>query len=98
MTKKLQVAREEGEQIRRDLKRMITEYQDSEEMKSNTLDSKLKKKEEELKLQEQEIADQTQLHELTVKELELSRESLEVTQRECSGLKTRVGPTIHVFV
>ena len=89
-TKKLKEAREEGEQIRQDLKRMIAQYQDSEEMKSNTLDVKLRKREEELRLQEQEIADQTQLHELTVKELELSRDSLEVTQKECGQLKTRV--------
>ena len=69
---------------------MIVQYQESEEMKSNSLDSQLKKKEEELKQQEQEIADQTQLHELTVKELQLGRESLEISQKECSGLKTRV--------
>ena len=89
-TKKLKEAREEGEQIRQDLKRMIAQYQDSEEMKSNTLDVKLRKREEELRLQEQEIADQTQLHELTVKELELARDTLEVTQKECGQLKKRV--------
>ncbi len=70
---------------------MIGQYQESEEMKSSSLDSQLKKKEEELKLQEQEIVDQTQLHELTVKELQLSRDSLDISQQECSGLKTRVG-------
>lgn len=72
------------------MKKMIGEYQASEEMKSNSLDSKLKKKEEEVKQQEQEIADQTQLHDLTVKELQLCRDSLEISQQECTGLKNRV--------
>ena len=76
------------------MKSMIGQYQESEEMKSSSLDSQLKKKEEELKLQEQEIVDQTQLHELTVKELQLSRESLEISQQECAGLKTRVGHSV----
>ena len=89
-TKKLKEAKEEGEQIRQDLKQMIAQYQSSEEMKSNTLDVQLRKKEAELLQQEQEISDQQQLHELTIKELELARESLELSQKECQQLKARV--------
>ena len=90
MTKKYQVAREEGEQIRSDMKKMIAEYQTSEEMRSNSLDVKLRKTEEELRQQEQEIVDQQQLHELTVKDLDITRASLEISQKECQQLKTRV--------
>ena len=42
-------------------------------MKSNSLDIQLKKTERELKQHEQEIADQQELHDLTVKELELTK-------------------------
>jgi len=40
---------------------MIKQYQESEEMRSNSLDSKLKAKEVELKRHEQEIADQDEV-------------------------------------
>lgn len=59
-------------------------------MRSNSLDVQLRKKKEELQNQEQEIADQQQLHTLTVKELEISKASLELAQRECLQLKTKV--------
>lgn len=88
--KKLQQAKEESVQIRSDLKKMIAQYQESEEMKSNTLDVKLRKTEEDLRQQEQEIVDQQQLLELTVKDLELNQASLELTNRECQQLKTKV--------
>ena len=69
---------------------MIAKYQTSEEMCSNSLDVKLQKTEEELQQQEQEIVDQQQLHQLTVKDLEITRASLDVSQKECQQLKTRV--------
>ena len=59
-------------------------------MRSNTLGVKLKKTEKELKQHEQEIADQQQLHDLTVKELELVKVSHTIAQEECQQLKTRV--------
>lgn len=69
---------------------MIAQYQESEEMKSNSLDVKLRKTEEELRQHEQEIADQQQLHKLTIKDLELNQASLELAQKECQQLKIRV--------
>eukprot|EP00731_Ephydatia_muelleri_P021322 Em0013g1049a len=90
MTKKYQSAKEEGEQIRADLKAMIKQYQESEEMRSNSLGVKLRKTEDELRQQEQEIADQHQLHQLTLKELELIKSAHQITQQECQQLKTKM--------
>ncbi len=59
-------------------------------MRSNSLDVQLKKTEKELKQNEQEIADQLQLHELTVKELELVKAAHKIAQEECQQLKIRV--------
>lgn len=59
-------------------------------MRSNSLDIKLKKTEKELKQHEQEIADQQELHELTVKELELSKSSHKIAQQEVQQHKTKV--------
>ncbi len=59
-------------------------------MKSNSLDIKLKKTEEELKQHEQEIADQHELHKLTVKELELSKESHKIAQDQIQQQKQKV--------
>ena len=51
---------------------------------------KLRKTEDELRQQEQEIADQHQLHQLTLKELELIKSAHQITQQECQQLKTKV--------
>ena len=59
-------------------------------MRSNTLDIKLKKTEKELKQHEQEIADQQDLHELTVKELELAKSSHKIAQEEVQHHKHKV--------
>lgn len=59
-------------------------------MRSNSLDIKLKKAEKELKQHEQEIADQLELHELTVKELELTRASHKISQEEVKQYKAKV--------
>ena len=65
--------------------------QESEEMRSNSLDVKLRKTEKELKAHEQEIADQLELHALTVKELELVKAAHTIAVTECQQLKTKVG-------
>lgn len=49
--------------IRRNCQELIKKYQESEEMRSNSLDQKLKEKESELKRNEQEIADQDEASE-----------------------------------
>jgi hypothetical protein len=59
-------------------------------MRSNSLDIKLKKTEREMKQQEQEIADQQDLHELTVRELELAKASLKIAQEEAQHHKQKV--------
>ena len=59
-------------------------------MRSNSLGVQLKKTEKELKQHEQEIVDQQQLHELTVKELELAKAAHKISQEECQQLKGRV--------
>ena len=59
-------------------------------MRSNSLDIKLKKTEKELKQHEQEIADQLELHELTVKELELTKASHKIAQEEIKQHKQKV--------
>jgi len=64
--------------------------QESEDMRSNSLGIKLKKMEEELKQQEQEIADQHELHELTVKELELTKSAHKIAQEEIQHHKQKV--------
>lgn len=63
---------------------------ESEEMRWNFLDIKLKKTEEELKQHEQEIADQHELHELIVKELELTKASHKIAQEEIQQRKQKV--------
>ncbi len=59
-------------------------------MRSNSLGIKLKKMERELKQQEQEIADQHELHELTVKELELTKTAHKIAQEEVHQHKQKV--------
>ena len=59
-------------------------------MRSNSLNVKLKKKEVELKQHEQEIADQHELHELTVKELELTKSAHKIAQEEVQQYKIKV--------
>ena len=59
-------------------------------MRSNSLDVKLRKTEKELKAHEQEIADQQELHTLTVKELELAKAAHSIAVTECQQLKSKV--------
>ncbi|XP_065883671.1 coiled-coil domain-containing protein 186-like [Dysidea avara] len=87
-TLQMQESREEGEQIRNDMKAMIVTYQDSEEKKSSTLDIKLKETKRELKQHEKEIADQMglsfsvniqwiTLYEVNKRELDATKSMLE---------------------
>ncbi|XP_046358546.2 coiled-coil domain-containing protein 186-like isoform X1 [Haliotis rufescens] len=67
---KLKEAKEETMQIRRDCQAMIKTYQESEEIKSNSLDKELKVKETELIIQRQERDDREELYMMTSRELE----------------------------
>ncbi|KAK3094711.1 hypothetical protein FSP39_005307 [Pinctada imbricata] len=75
---KLKDAKEETEQIRKDCQAIVKTYQESEEIKSNALDSQLKVKESELLQQQQEKTDTEELHQATVRELE----QLKIKHRE----------------
>ena len=66
-------------------------------MRSNSLDIQLKKREKELRQNEQEIADQQTLHDLTVKELELAKAAHKISQEECQQHKSRVSWTNLIF-
>lgn len=90
VTQKLKEAREEGLQIRADCQAMIKQYQESEEMRSNSLDSKLKAKEVELKRHEQEIADQDEVHKMKVQELEQYKDQYRKSQEEVKALKAKI--------
>ena len=72
--------------------------QESEEMRSNSLDVKLRETEKELKAHEQEIADQQELHTLTVKELELAKAAHSIAVTECQQLKTKVSFPLPAFL
>ena len=59
-------------------------------MRSNSLDSKLKAKEVELKRHEQEIADQDEVHKMKVLELEQYKEQCKKSQDETKILKAKI--------
>ncbi|XP_056005824.1 coiled-coil domain-containing protein 186-like isoform X2 [Ostrea edulis] len=66
---KLKDAKDETEQIRRDCQAIIKTYQESEEIKSNKLDSELKMKETEFLQQQQEKTSQEERYSATVRDL-----------------------------
>lgn len=90
VTQKLKEAKEEGLQIRNDCQAMIKKYQESEEMKSNSLDNKLRAKEVELKRHEQEIADQDEVHKMKMQELEQFKEQWRNSQEELKVQKAKI--------
>ncbi|BFZ02366.1 hypothetical protein BsWGS_05404 [Bradybaena similaris] len=70
ITAKLKEAREETELIRKECQAIVKRYQESEEIKSNSLDKELKLKETELKTQIQEMSDTEEIHQMLKKELD----------------------------
>lgn len=90
VTQKLKEAKEEGLQIRNDCQAMIKKYQESEEMRSNSLDNKLRAKEVELKRHEQEIADQDEVHKMKMQELEQFKEQWRNSQEELKVQKAKI--------
>ncbi|XP_063433734.1 coiled-coil domain-containing protein 186-like isoform X2 [Mytilus trossulus] len=78
INQRLKEAKEETEQIRRNCQEIIKTYQESEEIKSNSLDQQLKKKQTELLLQETENKDKKELYTTAMKELE----QLKIKHRE----------------
>ncbi|XP_070540029.1 coiled-coil domain-containing protein 186-like isoform X2 [Ptychodera flava] len=73
---KLAEAKEETEQIRKNCQEMIKTYQESEEIKSNSLDIKLKEKETELEFEKQQKSDNIEMYEQVSRELESLKKTL----------------------
>ncbi|XP_062605238.1 coiled-coil domain-containing protein 186-like, partial [Saccostrea cucullata] len=86
---KLKDAKDETEQIRRDCQAIIKTYQESEEIKSNKLDSELKMKESEFLQQQQEKTSQEEQYAATVKELASLKEKHQITLKEMESLKKK---------
>lgn len=87
---KLKESKEECEQIRRDCQAIIRTYQESEEIKSNSLDNQLKAKQNELKCHEQERNDHQQIHQTVLKELELLKTQHKDLMEEMKTKKDKI--------
>ncbi|XP_006879981.1 PREDICTED: uncharacterized protein C10orf118 homolog [Elephantulus edwardii] len=87
---KLTQAKEETEQIRKNCQDMIKTYQESEEIKSNELDAKLRVTKGELEKQMQEKYDQLEMHHAKIKELEDLKRTFKEGMDELRTLRTKV--------
>ncbi|GAA6214278.1 coiled-coil domain-containing protein 186 [Lates japonicus] len=89
-TSKLAQAKEETEQIRKNCQDMIRTYQESEELKSNELDAKLRETKGELEKHKQEQTDQLEVHRVKAKELEDLKRSYKESMDELNTLRTKL--------
>uniref|UniRef100_A0A667ZJF1 Coiled-coil domain containing 186 n=1 Tax=Myripristis murdjan TaxID=586833 RepID=A0A667ZJF1_9TELE len=89
-TSKLAQAKEETEQIRKNCQDMIRTYQESEEIKSNELDAKLRETKGELEKHKQEQTDQLEVHRVKAKELEDLKRSYKEGMDELTTLRTKL--------
>ncbi|XP_025736469.1 coiled-coil domain-containing protein 186 [Callorhinus ursinus] len=89
-TTKLTQAKEEADQIRKNCQDMIKTYQESEEIKSNELDAKLRVTKGELEKQMQEKSDQLEMHHAKIKELEELKRTFKEGMDELRTLRTKV--------
>ncbi|NXK91365.1 CC186 protein, partial [Formicarius rufipectus] len=87
---KLTEAKEEADQIRRNCQEMIKSYQESEEIKSNELDPKLRVTKGELEKQVQEKSDHLEVHHAKIKELEDLKRTFKEGMDELRTLRTKV--------
>ncbi|XP_071828634.1 coiled-coil domain-containing protein 186-like isoform X3 [Apostichopus japonicus] len=87
---RLAEAKEETETIRKNCQDMIRQYQESEEVKSNSLGIQLKKTEEELQIQQQETTDQLEVHNAKLKELNRLKQAHNDATAELESLRVRV--------
>lgn len=87
---KLTQAKEEADQIRKNCQDMIKTYQESEEIKSNELDAKLRVTKGELEKQMQEKSDQLEMHHAKIKELEDLKRTFKEGMDELRTLRTKV--------
>ncbi|XP_053168678.1 coiled-coil domain-containing protein 186 [Hemicordylus capensis] len=89
-TAKLTQAKEETDQIRKNCQEMIKTYQESEEIKSNELDVKLRLTKGELEKQLQEKSDHLEVHHAKIKELEDVKRTFKEGMDELRTLRTKV--------
>ncbi|XP_044033626.1 coiled-coil domain-containing protein 186 isoform X2 [Siniperca chuatsi] len=89
-TSKLAQAKEETEQIRKNCQDMIRTYQESEELKSNELDAKLRETKGELEKHKQEQTDQLEVHRVKAKELDELKRSYKEGMDELNTLRTKL--------
>lgn len=89
-TSKLAQAKEETEQIRKNCQDMIRTYQESEEIKSNELDAKLRETKGELEKHKQEQTDQLEVHRVKAKELDDLKKSYKESMDELETLRTKL--------
>ncbi|NXX37717.1 CC186 protein, partial [Tricholaema leucomelas] len=87
---KLTEAKEEADQIRKNCQEMIKTYQESEEIKSNELDAKLRVTKGELEKQIQEKSDHLEVHHAKIKELEDLKRTFKEGMDELRTLRTKV--------
>ncbi|KAL6094996.1 ccdc186 [Pungitius sinensis] len=87
---KLAQAKEETEQIRKNCQDMIRTYQESEELKSNELDAKLRETKVELEKHKQEQTDQLEVHRVKAKELDDLKRSYKEGMDELITLRTKL--------
>ncbi|XP_038614499.1 coiled-coil domain-containing protein 186 [Tachyglossus aculeatus] len=90
ITLKLTQSKEEADQIRKNCQDMIKTYQESEEIKSNELDAKLRVTKGELEKQMQEKSDQLEMHHAKIKELEDLKRTFKEGMDELHTLRTKV--------
>ncbi|XP_020635574.3 coiled-coil domain-containing protein 186 [Pogona vitticeps] len=89
-TTKLTQAKEEADQIRRNCQEIIKTYQESEEIKSNELDVKLRLTKGELEKHLQEKSDHLEVHHAKIKELEDVKRTFKEGMDELRTLRTKV--------
>ncbi|XP_028391499.1 coiled-coil domain-containing protein 186-like [Dendronephthya gigantea] len=87
---KLKEAKEEGEQIRADCQAMIKQYQESEEMKSISLDQELKQKESELQKRRISSATQDENNKNLSQELNKRKEEVKNLTEEKNNLNAKL--------
>ncbi|XP_030058553.1 coiled-coil domain-containing protein 186 isoform X2 [Microcaecilia unicolor] len=87
---KLTQAKEEADQIRKNCQEMIKTYQESEEIKSNELDAKLRITKGELERQMQEKTDHLEVHQAKIKELDDLKRTFTEGMDELRTLRTKV--------
>ncbi|KFP75060.1 Uncharacterized protein C10orf118 [Acanthisitta chloris] len=87
---KLTEAKEEADQIRKNCQEMIKSYQESEEIKPNEFDARLRVTKGEAEKQNQEKSDHLEVHHAKIKELEDLKRTFKEGMDELRTLRTKV--------